>query len=331
VEASTTVRVAVVYLFVLIGVIGIAGTLDGEEYMHLLSCVCFVSAIVSILLVIVSPSNAFMGGVDYQGIFPHKNFLGQVMAIGALATLHGIRVARRRQAGKFFMLFTFVGMAGASKSATALLTTLTFCGISAFFALWQRRGVARSIGVTVAVIFVPILVVAMAAPDTFLEMIGKDPTMSGRTEIWAYVIYDIAMKPWLGWGYSGFWLQPQNPAAVEISDAVHWSVPQAHNGLLEFLLSVGLVGTSIFLFLFVRTLILAYRCLRTPARALAISTIIICIGILLEGVSEPVLLNPTQPSTPVFFIAGLMCEQALRAAKRRRYRAVPRYFSLAQL
>ena len=126
------------------------------------------------------------------------------------------------------------------------------------------------------------------------------------------------MKPWLGWGYFGFW-QLTNPAALEISDAVHWVVPNAHNGLLEFLLDVGVLGTALFAFILIRTIVLAVRCLRTPERALAISTISCCAGILLVGVSETVLLASNQSSTSVMFITGLMCERAAQAAKRRRY------------
>ena len=172
-------------------------------------------------------------------------------------------------------------------------------------------------------VLVPILVVVAVDPGPILEMIGKDPTLTGRTDLWTYVINDISLKPLLGWGYYGFW-SPNNPAAIEISAALRWFVTQAHNGLLEMLLNVGVVGTAIFIFLFVRNVILAFRCLRTSAKALAISTIIVCVGILTIGVSETVLLAATQPWTSMFFITGLMCEQAVRAAKLRQYRIAPR-------
>ena len=259
----TTFRVAIVYLFVILGVIGIARTMDADEFMHLLSWCCFLSAIASIFLLIASPGNAHMSDGNFVGIFPQKNVLGQVMATGALATLHGIRVARRRYLGKLCMLFVFLGMAYASKSTGALMAALLFCGISGFDSLWRKGGAARLTGIILAVLLAPSLIVAVAAPDTILEMIGKDPTLTGRTEIWAYVIQDIGMKPLLGWGYYVFW-QPTNPAAVEISDAVHWVVPNAHNGLLEFLLDVGMLGTALFAFILIRTIVLAVRCLRTP-------------------------------------------------------------------
>ena len=207
-------------------------------------------------------------------------------------------------------------MAYASKSTGALMAALLFCGISGFDSLWRKGGAARMTGAILAVFLAPALILAVAAPDTFLELIGKDPTLTGRTELWAYVIQDIGMKPWLGWGYYAFWL-PTNPYAVEISDALRWSVPNAHNGLLEFLLDVGVLGTALFAFILIRTIVLAVRCLRTPERALAISAISCCAGILLVGVSETVLLTSTESTTPVMFITGLMCERALYVAKGR--------------
>ena len=312
-DPPATVRVAVVYLFVILGVIGIARTMEADEYMHLLSWCCFLSAIASIVL----PHD---GSVGFDGVFVTKNLLGQAMATGALATLHGIRRAQRGYLGRLCMLVVFVAMAYASKSTSALLVALLFCGISGFDNLWRKGGASRMTGVVLAVVLAPVLIVAVAAPDTFLEMIGKDPTLTGRTEVWTYVIQDIWMKPFLGWGYYVFW-EGSNPYAAEISDAVHWTVVTAHNGVLEFLLNIGVVGTALFAFILIRTMVLAVRCLRTPEQALAMSTISCCIGILLIGVSESVLLTSTQSSTSVMFITGLMCERAFYVAKRlRRYR-----------
>jgi exopolysaccharide production protein ExoQ len=320
-----SVRDGIVYLFVILGVIGIARTMDADEFMRLLCRCCFLSAIVSVFLRFTLPGYALMAGstdstVDFIGIFAQKNVLGQVMATGTLATLHDIRVTQRRYLGKFCMLFVFLGMAYASKSTGALMAALLFCGISGFDSLWRKGGATRWIGIILAVLVAPTLILAVAAPDTLLELIGKDPTLTGRTEIWAYVIQDIWMKPLLGWGYFGFW-HMTNPAAVEICDAVHWVVPNAHNGLLECLLNIGALGTALFAFILIRTIALAVRCLRTPERALAISTISCCAGILVIGVGETVLLEATQSSTPVMFITGLMCERALHVAKGlRRYR-----------
>ena len=321
-DARATLTAATVYLCVLLGAIGIARILDPERFMHLLSCACFLTAIESLLLAIVSPGTAFMEGAvpDFIGIFPSKNVLGYTMAAGALACLHGIRVARRPPLYKIVMLLVFAGMTVAAKATGALLATLSFCGISVFFTLWQKGKVGRLVGILLAIGIAPVVIVMIVAPDWILELIGKDPTLTGRTEIWAFVTNDIWMKPLFGWGYFGFW-HGNNPAAREISDAVRWTVPEAHNGLLELLLNLGIVGTALFFGLFIRNLSLAFRCLGTPAKALAVSAIMCYVGLLMRGVSEAILLAATEPYTPIFFVTGLMCEQAVWVTKRRRFQA----------
>ena len=313
-DAGATMRAASMYMFVLIGAIGIARIFDPDRFMHLLSCACFLTAVASLLLGIVSPS-AFWGP-DFLGVFPHKNMLGQAMAVGVLACLHAIRVARRPPIFKIVMLLVFAGMTVAAKSTGALLVALSFLGISAFFTLWQKGGAVRFVGMLLAIGMASVLILMIAEPDLVLELIGKDPTLTGRTEVWAFVTSDIWMKPLFGWGYYGFW-HLNNPAALEISDAVHWTVPHAHNGLLEWLLSVGIVGTALFFWLYIRNLSLAFRCLRTPAKALAVSAIMCCVGLLMHGVSESILLTANDAPTPIFFITGLMCERALWLTKRR--------------
>jgi O-antigen ligase len=163
----------------------------------------------------------------------------------------------------------------------------------------------------------PAIIAAMVFQDEFMEMIGKDPSLTGRTEIWAWAIFNIHLKPLLGWGYLAFWTR-QNPAAMQIADALHWEAPQAHNGLLEMLLFVGLVGTSYIVFLWGRALWLALRCLRTPEQEIGVTCLLSCVGLVLVGISETVLVDPYEASTDVFFITALFCERALRAAHAQR-------------
>jgi exopolysaccharide production protein ExoQ len=325
-DPGTTIRQAINYFFLILGSIGIASILNPDEYMDLLGWTCFSSAVASLVLLIVSPASAHGGGLnseDFQGVFSHKNVLGQVMMTGALASLHAIRVGGRWRRRNIFFLFVFIFMAFESKSATSWLAIAACCCVDAIIVLYRKGGAARSAGMLTAVTAVPILILVTAYPDPILEMLGKDPTLTGRTDLWEYVISDIWMKPLLGWGYFGFWT-PANPAAMQIADDLRWIVPQAHNGLLEMLLNIGLVGTALVIFLLVRNIVMAVRCLHTPAAALGISTLLCCGGIFLIGVSEAVMLTSVQSSTGMFLITGFLCERGLRAAELRRHRSPPK-------
>jgi hypothetical protein len=86
VDPQTSLRRSVVYFFFVLGVIGIANSLSGDEYLELLRKLVFLSAIASLVLLVISPATVFMSDGTLRGIFPHKNFMAQVMvAIGAHA------------------------------------------------------------------------------------------------------------------------------------------------------------------------------------------------------------------------------------------------------
>jgi exopolysaccharide production protein ExoQ len=319
-DPQATVRRGVEYMFVALGAIGVVGCLEGDEFMELVFMACGISAFASIVLREVHPEEALQEFVAMRGIFPHKNVLGQVMAAGVLACLHVLQTSRRGRLRKVGALTVFVVLALASKSATGFVTSFIYCGLQGLITMFRTGGIVRLIGLALLILVTPVVLMVLVFPDAFFEMIGKDPTLSGRTEMWAYVIAAIEQRPLLGWGYWGFW-SPDNPVAAEISVVVQWAVPEAHNALLEILLNVGVLGAAFFVFLIVRNIWFALRCLRTPAAGLGVTALLCYIGILFMGVSEAVMMDPFQPTTILFFGTGLMCERAVRVSQRRRYLA----------
>jgi exopolysaccharide production protein ExoQ len=321
IDPGTTVRRAILYMSVVVGAIGIAGLLRGDEYMELLFLTCGGCAVLSVLLYIANPYHAMMpdGSGAFRGIFGHKNVCGQVMAVGALSALHCLRIKRRRRLPVIAMLGLFTLLAMAARSATSFMTIFAYCGVDIGLRLFRAGGAARILCIFLFILVTPVVVLVMLSPDAALELIGKDPTLTGRTELWTWVLNAIAQRPVLGWGYAAFW-SPNNPAADEISRVLQWYVPEAHNGLLEMALNVGFVGASYYIFLLIRALWCALCSLRTAERELATSTIACCVGIMLTALSESVLVEPFQPDTSVFFVTALICDRAVRAARRGRAR-----------
>jgi exopolysaccharide production protein ExoQ len=316
VDAGATVRGGIQYFFFMLGLIGATENLEGDDFMDLLASVCFLSAVASLILFFIAPGYVIGEQTgEFRGVFSQKNVLGQAMAVGALACLHSLRVGKRSWLSGGFMFFVITYAAIKSASTTSSLAILLFCVLGAVTSLLQSGGAGRILGVVLLTLLLLIAPVAAISPDSLYELIGKDPTLTGRTDIWGYVIPYINQRPLLGWGYGAFW-STGNPAAWEIANTIHWYAPEAHNGLLEILLSGGLVGAVWFIYLWVRTFRLSLRCIRYDS-AMAITCFSICAGILLEGVSEQVLLYVDGLSV-VFFISGFFCEQAVSRARRRR-------------
>ncbi len=313
VDPSTSLRRSFIYLFFVLGAIGIANTLSGDEYMQLMKRIIFFSAVVSLVFLVISPSTVLMPDGALRGIFTHKNVLGQVMAAGVLASLHGVRAGSARWPSSVAMIILFVGVTIAARSSTSLIVSLIFCVVELLMIISGSYFL-----LVFAFVSIPVLIVLVYSPDLILDFLGKDATLTGRTDLWYFVDICISQRPILGWGFSAFW-EPTNPAASEISMNLGWNVPQAHHGLRELLLEIGAIGTSLVGIVFVRNIWIALRCLRTLAKELGETLLLCCGGILIVGVSEEVLVDPGQISVGMLFVMGLTVEKMLYAVPQRQH------------
>jgi O-antigen ligase len=309
-EPADTVRRTVNYAVMVIAALGIAQALTPLQIMRTTAWVCAGAALVSLAIYPTSlgATPSPYGGMDFRGVFPQKNLLGQAMVAGLLAAIY-CALAARRTRGRYVMLAVFfLGMAAASKSGTSLGVDMISLAVLSILLLYTRGGLARLASVFFLTCASLGVVFTAVAPDIAFAMLGKDATLTGRTDIWPFVLQGIAVKPWLGWGFNGFW-QPSNPAAVSISMALGWWVPEAHNGLLDLLLQVGYIGTALFLLLMIRDFWMSAECMKRGDKNLG--------RIMLLSISEAVLMTPNQISTLQFFLFDFLCSADLISASAR--------------
>jgi O-antigen ligase len=65
-------------------------------------------------------------------------------------------------------------------------------------------------------------------------------------------------RPWLGYGYGGFWLGEEGPS-IEVWQLHGFPTPNGHNGLLDVLLDLGVIGALIAVFGYVSYLRRAFH------------------------------------------------------------------------
>jgi O-antigen ligase len=94
------------------------------------------------------------------------------------------------------------------------------------------------------------------------ESVGKDPTLTDRTKIWAFLL-SMHTNPIIGCGYQSFWLGSRLEYFWANAGLGHLN--EAHNGYLGLYLDEGLVGVG----LLIVFLISSYRliCRRLTQRA----------------------------------------------------------------
>ncbi len=224
------------------------------ELLRLLAIACAIEILGSLVLGAAVPGlGRTSGGIydgTWRGIFDDKNGLGQTMALAAF-TLPAAAMARR--AGALRLLsWALVGVAAGlivlAQSISSLVVLTIMCVLYAV--LRARRlssfdvAMLSLIFYVAAVIFVA-LIAAMGVP-ALLQMVGRDPTLTGREGVWDLALDAITAKPILGYGYGAFWVEDVGWARF-IASEEGWSAAHAHNGLLELALDVGLVGVAVFL------------------------------------------------------------------------------------
>ncbi|HAQ35082.1 MAG TPA: O-antigen polymerase, partial [Alphaproteobacteria bacterium] len=118
--------------------------------------------------------------------------------------------------------------------------------------------VRRGFGFAALMIFALILggslatIILTMAPVEFLEMLGRDATLTGRTDIWEVLIGQVMDRPWTGYGYGAFWTVENGPV-FWVRQATAWPVPTAHNGYLEVALGIGLPGLVLLMLVYLGT------------------------------------------------------------------------------
>ncbi|SDT00052.1 O-antigen ligase family protein [Bradyrhizobium canariense] len=312
VQPMLTLTQGTAYFFVVVGAIGIVQAVDRDDLIDLFSWACALSAVASLLWqFVLSPAPAFDGmEPDFAGIFTQKNVLGQVMAGGVLGALHGLRVGKGRFRS-ICIIALCTTVAFLSQSSTAMVVIAALLCFDFLGRLYFKGNASRAISICLFISCFLALFWLSANEDLIWEFLGKDATLTGRTQLWLYVIDSISEKPLFGWGFAAFWV-PGNPVALQIGDAVNWTVVSAHNGLLGLLLDIGVVGASLFIFLWARNLVMALRCMNGPAQQFGLTSVLLLMTILLIATSEQVLLSPQHIWTALFFMTGFICEKELR-------------------
>jgi len=189
-------------------------------------------------------------GVEmWTGVTSQKNELGRLCMISAFFLLWALyqrwrepRVAGGRSqvwADVSVILIALYLLKG-SDSATSLATI--GAGIATFFGLRWFRNLAPQAGLLALVIFL----IVFGASTPFLggsnvagltASLGRDDTLTGRTEVWAAVLPAVKSQPLLGYGFGSFWTD----ARREVYD-----IGTAHNGYLDILLELGAVGLAFY-------------------------------------------------------------------------------------
>jgi len=238
----------------------------------------------------------------WKGIFFDRTGAAKTLVyLLSPALVFGYRRLGPRRMAYILLLGIFIVKA---KAVTALVVGVLYTTV--MLSLYLVRWVERRTAVLAAMTVIPTLIIIICAglpflPDV-LSAMGRDPTLTGRTVVWSVLMPSVFKQPLLGYGFYAFWQGLTGESANAIN-AVHWFFGYAHNGMLEIVLQLGLVGLVVFLITLAQAIKDAWFCIR-HGRSIGVEWYVgIIILVVLYNVDEATVLLPNDLLSIMYVIA----------------------------
>jgi len=226
--------------------VALAVKLTLEEQLRMLSWIFRGIAILSLACVIFLPSYGISVSEEqeWRGVFGYKNAFGAMMAISLLVEWQLPTRGRRQKVFNVAAMLLSAVLLFFSNSVTpmtALAGAFILVGIYNFSILRLRMPLYATVLATLVIFGLGFALVAPQS-EAFAALLGRSTDLTGRTEIWRWVIAFIQERPILGYGYSGFWSASAESDTLERAIGRHL---YSHNGYLDTILTLGALGLSL--------------------------------------------------------------------------------------
>jgi exopolysaccharide production protein ExoQ len=294
---------------------------EPDELFRLLMFAGTAAAVLSLAVVIAAPQYGVqaraLGDSAWQGIFSQKNACGFMLTFFITPALFVSKATVSRKV-RFAYIGLLLGLIVMTQSRGAWGVCALVLGFRVALAVGRRLRWSDTIFVATTVLVTLALGLAIVIPyaPTLLTLVGKDATMTGRTEIWAACLASIAKRPWLGYGYNAFWLGMEGES-YQVSLRVNMlGINYSENGVLDLLLQLGLGGRLLLLIMYARSLgriVSTWRQSRSDVAGWCLSIFFLEVITNLEGGR---ILFPNSLDWTLFVIASVYCLPAYQKLRR---------------
>jgi exopolysaccharide production protein ExoQ len=224
-----------------------ARSIPPETMLRLMRRTNAVLLCLSLLVIITMPEISYSSddrGRYWQGIFFHKNAFGLFLLFHVVLCTYGIlrRTATPLDAATGLLALVLLPGTG---SATPFMVAVVVVAVAVARPVLsapsqQERNLRFLCAVGLAV---PALWAMWVAADPLLTALGRDPTLTGRTDLWRVLLRDHQDHMLLGRGIACFWLDDGGPVEA-VHRSLSWIALSAHNGYLDTMLSLGVFGLA---------------------------------------------------------------------------------------
>ncbi len=248
---DVTIRRAASFLTATLWAWYVAARYDPDDVFRIIKQSIGFLALASLAIAVLAPDigrDDAMGPPGWRGVFANKNDLGVIMAFGVVTFFYDLSL----RGSKFvYALASLGGLALCtlllylSESRTCWLIGLLGPFLCVAIRLTYRRvGMAVIIWAALLLLLAPGAVLVADQLPAIAPLIGRDATLTGRVDLWLILPSYIAERPWLGYGFGGFWVADSTNVYL-IWGTIGWPAPHAHDGWLDVTLDLGFVGLGL--------------------------------------------------------------------------------------
>jgi len=240
----------------------------------------------------------------WRGLTAHKNNLGQVgviLSVLSLIVYQGQGDKIKRFFALIFVLLSVILTLG-TFSSTSYIALFIFLSVSVIIyfimRIFERTGAGNFLSITLILssltTFIIIFYLYPQITDSVQGIFGKSETFYDRGKLWETMLWRISEHPILGCGFQGFWVIDSQKIQL-LYNTFLWLPVQAHNGYLDIINEVGIIGIILLLIVIFRYIIIA-----VTHKKLDLWTWFIILPLIIN-ITESTFFRPSQ-ITFIFFI-----------------------------
>lgn len=273
------------FLVVLLPVVLFINVYGVAKLVTIVTRFLFYLLLVSIAYVILFPQYGIMGGNHsgaYRGMFIHKNVFGFFCVLTSIFCLFSYLTETARGRKRYIILYAICAIATFKSLSTTSIVLFLFAliGFVFFHSVYLIKGTSLRLVLYYSfVIFISIFLLMFSVYfEDITYALGKDPTLTGRTELWEILIFIGFDRPIFGHGF-GLFFRPE--IMHDYSAEFGWDAKSAHNSYLDLYLGLGVMGLSSFLWILISRIVSYPRARKLDySRLLSITGIIVimCFG-----------------------------------------------------
>jgi exopolysaccharide production protein ExoQ len=222
--------------------------------------VCFFT----IFIILIDPANSIHHDKHYpalHGYFSHKNWLGNIMTEAAMIALLLMQSKITRSLGRLLFFLTLILVIGSLSRGAWINFVIMF--LAFYYLVFLRKLKIIGYLLLLAIVATITITVVYIGPAElmrdFISVMGRDPTMTGRTETWSVVIEDISRNHfWFGYGFESFWTSYRGALSLDWGMG-RYIPPHAHNGWIQVMTHLGMIGVILLAFTLIQGMARNFR------------------------------------------------------------------------